>query len=120
MKGKSKQRHLYRICSPVFWRALVAEFIGTLLLVTLTSGTLRNEDPPNVPRLVSSNHLVIQHLYISITNGTVVFTLTLCLSAVCYTLFNPALALASLLTRRLSFLGKFGQKFPNKITVIPP
>ena len=120
------QRRINAVCVPIFWRAIVAELIGTLLVVTLTSGTLRmHTDKPEVLYLsVTTNGpqldfdhvgskpndaseqmlLILQHLYLSCASGSILCVITLCLSAVCNTYFNPALCLSALLTRRATMV----------------
>ena len=126
--NSTARRRISSVCVPSFWRAIIAEFIGTLLIITLTSGTLRLEssepdthlrkttisDTPfphtdrdqavHVQRSEDRIILIMQHLYISCANGCILSVMTLCLSAVCQTYFNPALCLAGLLTRRSTMI----------------
>lgn len=77
--------------SPLFWRAVTGEALGTFLLVFFCTGSGTNWQDPS-PTIVQ----------LSLTSGLAVATIIWCLADVSGAHINPAVTLPMLLARRIS------------------
>lgn len=78
------------IKNPLFWRAIVAEFVGTLFLVLVGCGSCTGWDP--APSVVQ----------IALAFGLSVATMVWCIGNVSGGHINPAVTMAMLITRKIS------------------
>uniref|UniRef100_A0A6N2N421 Aquaporin n=1 Tax=Salix viminalis TaxID=40686 RepID=A0A6N2N421_SALVM len=83
-----------------FYRATIAEFIGTLFFLFLAVSTVVNYKEPNYTDKCSR----IGYLGIALANGGVFFVLVHCTSGISGGHLNPAVTFGMLLTRRMSLI----------------
>jgi aquaporin-4 len=80
------------IKSPLFWRAVFAEVVGTLFLVLVGCGSCITMDSNNAPTVVQ----------IALCFGLIVGTMVWCTAHVSGGHINPAVTLSMLITRKIS------------------
>lgn len=88
--NKIMQENIEDLCKPALWRAVVAEFFGTLFLVLLGCGAIEN------------NGKDISIVQISLTFGLIYGSMVWCFNHVSGGHFNPAVSVAAMVCRRAS------------------
>jgi glycerol uptake facilitator-like aquaporin len=88
--NKIMQENIEDLCKPALWRAVVAEFFGTLFLVLLGCGAIENNGNP------------ISIVQISLTFGLIYGSMVWCFNHVSGGHFNPAVSVAAMVCRRAS------------------
>ena len=101
---KIMQENLEDICSSAFWRALAAEFVGTLFLVLIGCGAVDNNagagrSIADLPSLDPEN--IVQ---ISLAFGLVFGSMVWCFNYVSGGHLNPAITAAGMVCRRVSIV----------------
>ena len=101
---KIMQENLEDICSSAFWRALAAEFVGTLFLVLLGCGAVDNNAGvgTGIANLTSLNPENI--VQISLAFGLVFGSMVWCFNYVSGGHLNPAITAAGMVCRRVSII----------------
>ena len=84
------QENLEDLCKPALWRAVAAEFFGTLFLVLLGCGAIENN---------GQGASVVQ---IALTFGLIYGSMVWCFNHVSGGHFNPAVSVAAMVCRRAS------------------
>ena len=84
------QENIEDLCKPALWRAVLAELLGTLLLVVLGCGAIDNN---------GTTSSVVQ---VALAFGLVYGTLVWCFNHVSGGHFNPAVSFAAVVCRRAS------------------
>lgn len=88
--NKIMQENLEDLCKPALWRAVAAEFFGTLFLVLLGCGS------------IDSNGLGSDVVQISLAFGLIYGSMVWCFNHVSGGHFNPAVSVAAMVCRRAS------------------
>lgn len=87
------QENLEDLCKPALWRAVAAEFFGTLFLVLLGCGAIDNNN------MVGGN--IVQ---VSLAFGLIYGSMVWCFNHVSGGHFNPAVTVAAVVCRRASVI----------------
>jgi len=93
LAGDLRERVRDEIWSHKLWRAVFAEFLGTLLFVHFVCGAI----------VASGNNLLV----IASSLGLIILVLMYCFSEISGAFFNPAVTLAAMLVREISPLKGF-------------
>ena len=94
--NKIMQENLEDLTSSAFWRALAAEFVGTLFVVLIGCGAIDNNE--------SSNPDVVQ---VALAFGLVFGSMVWCFNYVSGGHLNPAITTAAMVCRRVSIVRGF-------------
>jgi len=86
------------LCSPLLWRGVVAEFLGTMFLVLIGCGSCLSHDSADWANYTPT---IVQ---ISFTFGLAVATIVLCIGHVSGGHVNPAVTISLLAARKISLI----------------
>jgi len=84
------QENIEDLCKPALWRAVAAEFFGTLFLILFGCGAIENN---------SAGQSIVQ---IALTFGLIYGSMVWCFNHVSGGHFNPAVSVAAVVCRRAS------------------